>query len=43
MIKLSDFGTSYAPDSLFPKEVAAKIRDIKEMSQKNEEKERKGS
>ena len=40
LIKLSDFGTAYAPDSLFTKEIAAKIKEIKDMSVKSEEKEK---
>jgi hypothetical protein len=34
-IKLSDFGTAYAPENFFTKEVATKIIEIKEFSQKN--------
>ena len=42
-VKLSDFGTAYAPDSFFSPAVAERIRSIKEMSQSKEEKERKDS
>lgn len=37
-IKLSDFGTAYAPDSFFGEEIATKIKNIKQMNQQKEEK-----
>lgn len=41
-VKLSDFGTAYAPDSFYAPEVAAKIKGIKEMNSQKEQ-ERKNS
>lgn len=35
-IKLSDFGTAYAPDSFFGEETAKKIKNIKQMNQQKE-------
>jgi len=42
-VKLSDFGTAYAPDSFYAPAVAERIKSIKEMSQNKEAKERKDS
>lgn len=42
-LKLSDFGTAYAPDSFFGPEVAKRIKSIREMNQVKEDKDRKDS
>ena len=38
-MKLSDFGTAYAPDYFYTKEIAEKIRGIKSMVRRKDENE----
>ena len=42
-LKLSDFGTAYAPDSFFGPQAAQRIKAIRGMNQVKEEQEKKDS